>query len=161
MIIWIKELETKSIQSGKNKGNLYDSAKIIDGTGKNRTLSLFDPDHKKLFSEALKDNLAIDAVMKQEGQYLNFVSGQLVSEELEPLEKTPPNMEPIRDSAKPVGKAPARSEPAPQELGMWWKELGEWLRVKEDVEAKPPLWKELRAIYFAKMFNVLDLKVEK
>ena len=51
-------------------------------------------------------------------------------------------------------------QPAPQELGMWWKELGECLRSGE-IDKTKPSGKLLRAAYYAQMFQVLNLKIEK
>ena len=52
------------------------------------------------------------------------------------------------------------ASPAPQELGMWWKELGECLRSGE-IDKATPHGKLLRAAYYAQMFQVLSLKLEK
>lgn len=51
-------------------------------------------------------------------------------------------------------------QPAPQELGMWWKELGECLRSGE-IDKTTPHGKLLRAAYYAQMFQVLNLKIKK
>jgi len=50
--------------------------------------------------------------------------------------------------------------PAPQELGMWWKELGEMIRAK-DIDLTKPTGKALRTAYYAQMFAVLGIKIEK
>ena len=55
-------------------------------------------------------------------------------------------------------KKPTEKPPAPQEVGMWWKEIGLWLRegkVKEDT----PWGKSLKLSYFNEMKRVLPLVV--
>ncbi len=49
-------------------------------------------------------------------------------------------------------RASVRPEPSGQEIGLWWKEMGEGLRSKYITD---PL---LKLAYFAQMFNVLDIK---
>ena len=48
-------------------------------------------------------------------------------------------------------------KPAPQERGMWWKELGEMIRAK-DVDVTKPHGKLLRAAYYTEMMRVLDIE---
>jgi len=50
--------------------------------------------------------------------------------------------------------------PAPQEIGMWWKELGECIR-SGDIDKTKPEGKSLRIIYYNKMLQVLDITIEK
>ncbi len=55
---------------------------------------------------------------------------------------------------------PPKTEPkpiAPQERGLWCKELGEMLRGK-DIDTKTPHGKLLRAWYYAEMFRVLEIE---
>ncbi len=61
--------------------------------------------------------------------------------------------EPVEKPSKQV------SEPAPQEIGMWWKELGEMLRAK-DIDVTKPAGKLMRTAYYAQMMSVLDIKIE-
>ena len=57
-------------------------------------------------------------------------------------------------------KEPAKPyQPAPQELGMWYKELGEMIRAK-DIDTTKPSGKAMRTAYYAKMLSVLDIKIE-
>ena len=53
----------------------------------------------------------------------------------------------------------ATYHPAPQEVGMWWKELGEMLRAK-DIDMTKPAGKAMRTAYYAQMLSVLDIKIE-
>ena len=55
-----------------------------------------------------------------------------------------------------VGKA---RQVAPQERGMFWKELGEMLRAG-DIDKDSPHYKTLRKAYYAEMFSVLGIKIE-
>ena len=52
-----------------------------------------------------------------------------------------------------------KGKPAPQELGMWWKELGKMLRAK-DIDMTKPAGKAMRTAYYAQMLSVLDIKIE-
>lgn len=58
---------------------------------------------------------------------------------------------------KPAGQA---SEHSGQETGMWWKELGEMLR-SDDIDKTTPMGKALRSAYYAQMFSVLGIKMER
>jgi len=51
-------------------------------------------------------------------------------------------------------------KPAPQEIGMWWKELGEMIRAK-DIDITKPAGKAMRIAYYAQMLSVLPIKIEK
>jgi len=50
------------------------------------------------------------------------------------------------------------------EISVWYKELGEWLRLRKslglDVENEP-IWSTLYRVYMAKMMDVLGIKIEK
>lgn len=65
--------------------------------------------------------------------------------------------EPERETSK---KTRDDSRSAEIERNVWWKELGEWIRIKETPD-ESPYWKALRTVYFAKMFEVLNIKTEK
>ena len=52
-----------------------------------------------------------------------------------------------------------KGKPAPQEIGMWYKELGEMLRAK-DIDTTKSAGKAMRTAYYAKMMSVLDIKIE-
>ena len=54
-----------------------------------------------------------------------------------------------------AGKPPART-PAPQEVGMWFKEAGEMIRAK-DIKQDHPMYHDLRNAYYKKMFEVLGI----
>ena len=58
-----------------------------------------------------------------------------------------------------VVKETKKSDPAPQAMGMWWKELGEMIRTK-DIDLSTPHGKLLRSWYYAEMFRVLDIKID-
>lgn len=77
--------------------------------------------------------------------------------------KLPPPTEPgmLKEHQEVIQKAVAETKPkpAPQELGMWWKELGEMLRAK-DIDTTKPVGKQLRTVYYAQMLSVLDIKIE-
>ena len=156
MIVWIENIETKTIQSGENAGTSYDVATVKDGENKERKFSLFDPELKKLFAAAKETGSAIDLrVEKNKRGFLNAVEGKLIAQEIAELPSPPPPDETLmKESAGDVVK------PSPQEIGMWWKELGEWLRMKENEKGADPFWLEMRTAYFAHMFMALPLKIK-
>ena len=80
--------------------------------------------------------------------YIHFVS--LVEGELAPEVKATP--------APPAPNKP--SPPSGQEVGLWWKEVGEMLRCG-DIDTSKSHGKLVRAAYYAQMFSVLDIKFEK
>lgn len=59
----------------------------------------------------------------------------------------------------PESNEAVKVKPAPQELGMWWKELGEMIRAKE-IDMTKPAGKLMRTAYYAQMMSVLDIKIE-
>lgn len=78
------------------------------------------------------------------------VDAKLVEKE---LPKTPVPQKEQASNEKP-------STPhAPQELGMWWKEVGEGLRTGL-IDPTTPMGKALYDFYFAQMFSVLSITVE-
>lgn len=73
----------------------------------------------------------------------------------------PPPVKPILPALEQAKiDADLREKPSGQEVGLWWKEMGEWLRVKEFEKGADPFWKSLRKAYFAQMFSVLNIKIE-
>ena len=97
------------------------------------------------------------AVMLHWETYMNrpYVSdAKLVEGEL----PAPTKPEILPEHQAEIDKA-LKGKPAPQELGMWWKELGEMIRAK-DIDVTKPAGKALRAAYYAKMLSILDLKIE-
>ncbi len=50
-------------------------------------------------------------------------------------------------------------KPSGEEVGMWYKELGGMIRAK-DIDLTTPHGKLLRKAYYAKMFQVLNIKIE-
>ena len=52
-----------------------------------------------------------------------------------------------------------KPQPSGQEVGMWWKQLGDDLR-SGHIDKSTPHGKLLRAKYFAQMFCVLSIKIE-
>jgi len=60
-------------------------------------------------------------------------------------------------SAKPSSEQDRRSQEISEHV--WWKELGLCLRAG-DIDKTKPAGKALRKAYYAKMFSVLDIKIE-
>ena len=77
--------------------------------------------------------------------YVSAVEGEL-----------PPEVTPVT----PVVKDIPTTKPSGQEVGLWWKEIGEMLRCG-DIDTSKSHGKLVRAAYYAQMFSVLDIKFEK
>lgn len=60
----------------------------------------------------------------------------------------------------PEHKDAEKSTPSGQETGMWFKELGECLR-SGYISKTDPLYSAARTAYFAQMFSILNIEVEK
>ena len=74
---------------------------------------------------------------------------------------TKPKILPEHQSVIEKARADVR-EPtklAPQEVGMWWKELGEMLRVG-DIDKTTPQGKSLRIAYYTEMSRVLGINIK-
>ena len=127
MIIWCKELEVKTIKTGKNAGNPYDLAHCKDENGNDCNFTLFDPELKKLFANAKENSQAIDLVTETKGNFTNAVSGKLleVGGEHPPVGGIQEHSDAVNDARaieESAGKAnPPQPLPAPQAVGMWWK----------------------------------------
>jgi len=67
--------------------------------------------------------------------------------------------EAVKPDSPPPQEDEPRVKPVPQELGMWWKELGEMIR-SGDIDMTKPAGKGMRTAYYAKMLSVLDIKIE-
>jgi len=112
----------------------------------------------------LQEGVAIKFIMqdytKPDGVKIPFVSDmETVQDALPPpnteQELTPKHQEIIDDARREVK--------APQELGMWWKEAGELLRLPKEQALEmvtSDLLKAVRTAYYSQMFSVLGIKVE-
>ncbi len=103
--------------------------------------------------ELIKNNLG-KAVRLNYGSYMEteyIHAVDLVADELPDAVKPAIDMNPPQ--AHPV-------QPSGQEVGMWWKQLGDDLR-SGHIDKSMPQGKLLRAAYFAQMFSVLNIKIEK
>jgi len=82
-----------------------------DAKGQERKKNIFDQTLWNLFG----DGLWVEWQLEKEGTWWNVKSAQGVKEGLPP-------------AVKPDFKSENRAEIAPQERGMWWKEIGELIR---------------------------------
>ena len=99
------------------------------------------------------------AVMLEWQTYMDkpyVANAKLVEGELPPATKQVDKPKPIEE-AKPTFQE-TRSQITEN---MFWGHLKDWLLLKEGEKGADPFWKQLRAIYFAKMLSVLDIKIEK
>ena len=122
------------------------------------TVTWTDDKHDNIFDKAMMDKceeaqankLAVHYTKEKKGNYFNIVTLELVRDGLPP---------PVKPESPPLQEGEESTyHPAPQEVGMWWKELGEMLRAK-DIDMTKPAGKLMRTAYYAKMMSVLDIKV--
>ena len=153
MIVTITHVE----QAFTKNGDEYVKVMGITGDGRETTKSVFNQLKDKW--GMLQENATLDFKMVKKGQFWNIEDINLPQVSA-PAEKptltaeTPDQAEIDASAGKPPAKAPA-----PQELGMWWKELGEMLR-SGDIDKTTPHYKLLRSAYYAQMFSVLGIKIE-
>lgn len=135
-IITVKSTEMGTVKAGDNEGNQYLKVHSSDG----KTYSIFE--------EGLWNTLQVGSAVqltleKNQKGYWGVTDAKSVAQELAAKAEEPP-----------------KSQPAPQELGMWWKEAGEMIRtgyIKKDTDVGGVVYRA----YFAKMLDVLGIKVEK
>jgi len=92
---------------------------------------------------SLGKNMSVQVGFEQKGIFKNIVS-----------------VEGIEEPLAEIAKQHQPKEHDPQEIGMWWKEAGEMIRagfIKKDTDVGGVLYRA----YFAKMLEVLGIKVEK
>ena len=102
------------------------------------------PEHQKVINDAKREVINPKYDIKEENQPRAGFSQ---------VEKPAPKKEP-----------PSTLGPAPQELGMWWKEAGELYRMWEmhpEIRPDKPWAKTFVAAYFAQMFSVLPISSSK
>ena len=94
---------------------------------------------------------------KPDGVKIPFVSNIETVEGALP-EPTEPKILPEHKEAIDASRKAVR-EVAPQERGMWYKQLGDDLR-SGHIDIKTPQGKLMRAAYFAEMLRVLDIHIK-
>lgn len=117
--------------------------------------------------EILKVKSGRDGVLKakwgllQEGVAIKFTMKDFIDkdkiahpyvQDIETVEDELP--EPVKRTTTPVP-----SVIAPQERGMWWKQLGDDLR-SGHIDKETHMGKVIRLRYFAEMFRVLDIDIK-
>ncbi len=132
----------------KERGDL-----VVSQKSKRTYFTIMDQNGRKLicFDSGLYNEMPVDSM----GTYK--VTPSKTDQDTPRIERA---SEAKDESKQEAPVEPSKSQPAPQELGMWWKELGECLR-SDEIDKTTPHGKLLRAAYYAQMFQVLNLKVEK
>lgn len=130
----------------------YGNLKVFDKGGGTTRINKKHEYLHKLFEPGSAIKLTWDSYKGKE--YVN--DAVLVEGELPPPQK--PGILP--DHQKEVDKARASvREPSGQEIGLWWKEIGEGLRsgyFEKHIDRATYL--AMDVAYFAQLFNVLDIK---
>ena len=140
---------TKVSQEFTKNGDEY---KKVTGTNtatqQETTKSVFNNLESKW--ELLEEGRIVELKMEKHGQYWNVTD---ISPASAPEPNETPATVPTQDNTTPVQPI------APQEKGMWWKELGESLRYGLIDHTKPhgKAWKKS---YFIEMKRVLNLPEE-
>ena len=150
----------KSIELVEGTKGIYHKITWEDG----KADLIFDPEMLKVFAKAKAGNHAVEVTKEQKGKYWNIVEAKIIT-----TEDLPAPTEPVRKYPEPPPDAPqdtrklkeASSKPiiSGQEIGLWWKELGESLR-SGLIDRSKPAGKALEKFYKAKMLDVLGVKVE-
>lgn len=139
-VVTVAEREQKSGTQGP-----YLRVVTHDDKGKQWTYNIFDQADWNMWQ--------VNAVLKIEyeisGNFRNIKSAEVVTEDA---------------LAQQMAQTQIRAtEPAPQELGMFWKELGMWLRLWEQKPKaeRPKNYEQIKTLYFAQMWSVLPIKSSK
>lgn len=151
MIITITKVE----QAFTSNGAEYKKVTGISDKGQETTKAVFDNLKEKW--PLLQEGKTLGFQMVKRGQFWNVadISEVEVPPPNKEQELTPKHQEIIDDARREVK--------APQELGMWWKEAGELIRLPKEQALEmvtSDLLKAVRAAYYSQMFSVLGIKVE-
>ena len=93
----------------------------------------------------------------QIGRAYSFEMGEFGSQKL-PYVKDFKSVEKQLAEKLESEKPPTPHIIAPQELGLWWKELGECIRSGQIVEDFPNAHTKIKAQYYKRMFEVTEVK---
>ena len=140
-------------------------AKLVE-KGDNKWVELIDQDDKT--------HRVFKSIQNNAGEWVHFDDqlNDLVNSEGQTFKLTKERkgnfwnviaIEPVENVSSKKGIEKVRSEPSGQEVGLWWKEVGELYRMwKIHPETKPakPWAKALVMNYLAQMFSVTGIKVE-
>ena len=147
MLVTIQSVSQEFTKTGSE----YRKVVGVTGDGKPTTKSVFD--NLKSKWELLKENATLEFTMVKQGQFWNVA-------DIKPIELPPPTKPTMLEQDEKVIEEALKEKPSGQEVGMWYKELGAWLMMKEQDKGADPFWKALRKLYFAQMFSVLSIKLE-
>jgi len=97
--------------------------------------------------------------------YAVYMDREYIADILDVASQLPPPVTPQKpaDAPKPTAyaeKVPAHKEPAPQELGMWWKELGECIRVGAIDKDFPKMVVKIKSQYYKKLAEVTGITMK-
>ena len=143
---------TKVTQEFTKTGAEYRKVTGNDKDGKETTKSVFD--NLKFLWPLLVEGKEIELKLVQKGQFWNVIN---IKPADEPWPEDTDLVEPKEVAKKPEPKTETK-EPAPQEIGMWWKEVGENYRASK---LEGATGKAIMLAYWAKLFAVLGIEREK
>ena len=125
---------------------VIEKAEVKVATNNNEYLSITDKDgkHYSVFDQAVwnlcTDGAAVKLIGETKGKYFNVETVEVVKDAIEAKQ--------------------AQEAPSGQERGLWWKETGEMIRAKI-ITKDTPLGAAIHKAYYAKMIEILGIKVEK
>jgi hypothetical protein len=111
--------------------------------------NIFNGDWLPILEEAQENKLAVHYKKEKKGAYYNIIELELVRDALPP-ETTPRQPEPHPEEP-PIEKY------APQEIGMWYKELGECIRSGLLERDFPNSHVKIKSHYYKKMSDITGI----
>ena len=142
----IVNITHREIREGAKGDYLY--IKYVTAKGKESGKAVFSQLRDKW--DLCQENASVDLILDEKYNVTD----------INPIE-TPPPIEPkLRPEDEKIVEDAIKPQPSGPEVGLWWKQLGDDLR-SGHIDKTTPQGKLLRAAYFAQMFSVLKIKIDK
>jgi hypothetical protein len=142
---FVEKIESKP----GGKSGTYWAITWTDG----KTDRIFNGDWLPICEESQEKKLAVHFTKQKEGNYYNIKSMELVRDAL-PEPKEPQTPPPQKDEPEPPTES---SHYAPQEIGMWMKELGEAIRSGQLEKDFPNSHVKIKSYYYKIMSEVTNI----
>jgi len=132
-------------QAFTSSGAEYKKLKVIDENGKETTKTVFDNLQDKW--SLLIEGAYLEFKMEKRGQFWNVV-------DISTAETTEA---PAPEEGQPSTTPESKPNYAPQEIGMWMKELGECIRSGQLEKDYPSAHTKIKGYYYKKMSEVTGI----
>jgi len=168
--LWVKEIAYKKDKKDRD----YATVTLVNDELRAGNYAVYPGEVLNVLKKAHEDSLAINAKLDKNGNYWNLMEAALMSDAIKQAQaREPPTNDMLRSAATPITTSTPPSEPpqaksspvsdkdrqiAPQELGMWLKELGESIRSGHLEKSYPNRHVAITAFYYQKMFEVIGIK---